>query len=210
MPRRARSYVAGLSYHFVQRGNNREASFYGVDGCRYYLELLSLALRRYRVARHAYVLMTNHVHFLMTSANNTGISKGMKVVGSRYAQHMNRTYRRSGTLWEGRHKSSAVESATYLLTCYRCIELNPVTAHMVGRPEEYRWSRYRANAWGDCVDCLTPHPEYLALAADVETQCCRYHELFATHLSDDDLHSIRKSAHYCQPLGSDRFRLQIE
>ena len=210
MPRRARSYVAGLPYHIVQRGNNREACFFEVADYRYYLDSLLLALNRYQVSLHAYVLMTNHVHFLMTPASETGISNVMKVAGSRYAQYMNQTYRRSGTLWEGRHKSSAVDSDTYLLKCYRYIELNPVAARIVVRPEEYRWSSYQANAWGDRVSYVTPHPEYRALASDDETRCYRYRELFESHLSDEDLHTIRKSAHYCQPLGSDRFRMQIE
>ena len=131
MPRRARSYVAGLPYHIVQRGNNREVCFFEVADYRCYLDWLSLALNRYRVSLHAYVLMTNHGHFLMTPGSETGISNVMKVVGSRYARYMNRTYGRSGTLWEGRHKASAVDSESYLLKCYRYIELNPVAAGMV-------------------------------------------------------------------------------
>ena len=104
-------------------------------------------LRRYEVQLHAYVLMTNHVHFLMTPLVEDGISRVMKVVGSRYAYYMNKTYRRPGTVWEGRHKASAVQVQDYLLKCYRYIELNPVAANMVARPEEYQWSSYGSNAW---------------------------------------------------------------
>jgi len=86
----------------------------------------------------------------------------MKQVGSRYAQHMNKKYKRTGTLWEGRHKSSLIQSEKYLLTCYRYIELNPVRAGMVQKPEEYKWKSYHANAWGD-AGWIEPHTEYVEL-----------------------------------------------
>lgn len=210
MPRRARNYVSGLPYHIVQRGNNRQACFFEIPDYQCYLGLLSEVLCRYRVALHAYVLMTNHVHFLMTAASETGISNVMKVAGSRYAYYINRTYGRTGTLWEGRHKSSAVDSETYLLKCYRYIELNPVAAGMVEKPEEYRWSSYHANACGDPVSYVTPHLGYQLLSADPDARCRRYRELFRCHLSEEDIHAIRKSTHYCYPLGSDRFRLQLQ
>lgn len=209
MPRRTRMYVAGLPYHVVQRGNNREACFYAVEDYQYYLELLRQLLPRYNVHLHAYVLMTNHVHFLMTPIEVDGISNVMKVVGSRFAQYMNKKYKRTGTLWEGRHKSSAVDSDTYLLKCYRYIELNPVAAAMVGRPEEYKWSSYGVNAWGDESLIITPHQQYLDLSAASKEREYRYRELFSVNLSEHDLHHIRSAQHYCQPLGSDYFCEQI-
>ena len=151
MPRRPRMYLPGLLYHIVQRGNNREACFFDPDDYQRYLEFLVESLHRYDVSLHAYVLMTNHIHLLMTPKNKEGISRVMKVVGSRYAQYMNKKYNRTGTLWEGRHKPSVIDSQTYLFTCYRYIELNPVAAGMVARPEEYQWSSYGVNAWGDDV-----------------------------------------------------------
>ena len=116
MPRRLRQYLPGMPYHVRQRGNNREACFYCDDDQRFYLELLQTMLERYSVALHAYVLMTNHVHLLMTPEYDDGISQVMKVVASRYAYHINKTYGRTGTLWEGRHKSSVVDTESYLLT----------------------------------------------------------------------------------------------
>lgn len=133
----------------------------------------------------------------------------MKVVGSRYAQYINKTYRRTGTLWEGRHRASLVQSERYLLTCMRYIELNPVRADMVRRPEKYRWSSYGANAWGD-RSWLTPHPEFERLGPTPSERGFAYRELFKVHLSEEDLHLVRKAAHYCQPVGDDRFRRQIE
>ena len=210
MPRRSRMYLSGLPYHIVQRGNNREACFFAPEDYEYYLQLLSEALNRYSVNLHAYVLMTNHVHFLATPSDETGISNVMKVVGSRYAQYINKTYQRTGTMWEGRHKSSVVDTDNYLLKCYRYIELNPVTALMVERPEEYVWSSYNINAYGENSDLIFPHDEYLKLGNSNTERCFYYRELFSLTLSEHDLHEVRKSAHYCQPLGSDRFREQIE
>lgn len=125
MPRRARMYLAGLPYHVVQRGNNREACFIETENYQFYLELWKELSVRYGVAVHAYCLMTNHVHFLATPDDEVAISRTMKVVGSRYAQYVNKKYRRTGTLWEGRHRASLVQSERYLLTCMRYIECNP-------------------------------------------------------------------------------------
>ena len=209
MPRRARHYVPGLPYHVVQRGNNREACFIEPENYQLYLELWQEAADRYGVAVHAYCLMTNHIHFLATPERVPSISETMKAVGSRYAQYINRKYRRTGTLWEGRHRASLVQSDRYFLTCSRYIELNPVRAGMVKQPGEYRWSSYGTNAWGD-ASWLTPHNEYLMLGRDDTERSFAYREIFRHELSEDDLHVIRKAAHYCQPVGDERFRAQIE
>ena len=209
MPRRTRMYLPGLPYHLTQCGNNREACFIEPDNYQYYLELWQEVARRYGVAVHAYCLMTNHIHFLVTPQSPTAISNTMKVVGSRYARYINLHYKRTGTVWEGRHYSSLIQSEKYLLICHRYIELNPVRAGMVVRPEEYRWSSYGANAWGD-ESLLMPHEEYLMLGFDIESRCRAYRKLFQHQLGEDDLHRVRKAAHYSQPVGDDRFRQQIE
>ncbi len=209
MPRRARMYIPGLPYHVVQRGNNREACFIEPENYQHYLELWEEVSKRYCLAVHAYCLMTNHIHFLATPSRVTSLSNVMKVAGSRYAQYINRKYRRTGTLWEGRHRASLIQSERYFLTCSRYIELNPVRAQMVRRPEEYRWSSYGVNAWGD-GGWLQPHDEYVRLGHNQEERCHAYRELFHSQLSEANLHLIRKAAHYCQPVGDDRFRKQIE
>lgn len=209
MPRRTRTYLPGLPYHLVQRGNNREACFIEPENYLYYLELWKELSKRYGVVVHTYVLMTNHIHFLVTPESPTAISNIMKVVGSRYAQYINLRYKRTGTLWEGRHRHSLIQSGKYLLTCHCYIELNPVRAGMVARPEEYCWSSYGVNAWGD-ISWLIPHTEYLRLGQTRDTRCHAYRELFTYPLGEADLHCIRKAAHYCQPVGDDRFRQQIE
>ena len=136
MPRRKRMYLPGYPYHIVQRGYNREACFVEPENYQYYLGLWKECTRRYGLAVHAYCLMTNHIHFLVTPDSEGSISRAMQVVGSRYAYYLNKSYRRTGTVWEGRHKSSLVQSERYLLTCMRYIELNPVVASMVEKPEQ--------------------------------------------------------------------------
>ncbi len=129
--------MPGYAYHIVQRGNNREACFFEPENYQYYLELWKECVNRYGVDVHAYCLMTSHVYILATPKREDSISNTTKVVGSRYAQYINKRYRRTGTLWEGRHRSSLVQSEKYLLTCYSYIELNPVRAGMVEIPETY-------------------------------------------------------------------------
>ena len=209
MPRRSRHYISGRPYHLVQRGNNREACFIELEDYRFYLALWREVSRRYDTAVNAYCPMTNHIHFLATPGQPDSLSNTMRVVGSRYAQHINRKYRRTGTLWEGRHKASLVKSERYLLNCYRYIELNPVRAGMVNGPEEYSWSSYRANA-GNEPAWLVPHDEYLRLGSDRTERSAAYRALFRYGIDEDDLHAIRKASHYNQPLGDRRFRQQLE
>ena len=209
MPRRARMYLPQYPYHIVQRGNNREACFIEPENYQFYLELWKEVASRYGVSVHAYCLMTNHIHVLATPEDKSSISNTMKVVGSRYAQYINKKYKRTGTLWEGRHRSSLVQTERYFLTCCRYIELNPVTANMVKRPEEYRWTSYHTNAWGD-ESWLKLHEEYKRLGKTKEQRCQNYRALFENHLDDSDFSLIRKAAHYCQPVGDDRFKAAIE
>jgi putative transposase len=122
----------------VQRGHNREASFFADEDRLYNLEQLQRLLPVHRCALHAYVLMTNHVHLLLTPETETSAALLMKHLSQRYGQYVNRTYRRSGTIWGGRFRSSLVQTETYLLTYYRYIELNAVRAGMVKHPSEYR------------------------------------------------------------------------
>ena len=112
-------------------------------------------------------------------------------------------------MWEGRHRSSLVQSEKYLLTCFRYIELNPVRADMVQRPEEYRWSSYGSNAWGD-AGWITPHEEYLRLGRATHQRCAVYRELIRYHIEGNDLDLFRRAAHYCQPVGDGRFRQQVD
>jgi putative transposase len=144
MPRRARIQLPGVPVHLIQRGNNRSACFYADEDYRFYLDHLTEQATKHRCAIHAWCLMTNHVHLLVTPRHADSLSRLMKALGQRYVQYINRTYRRSGTLWEGRFRSCLLQEEAYVLACYRYIELNPVRACLVAHPAEYRWSSYRA------------------------------------------------------------------
>ena len=156
MPRKPRMYLAGVPCHVIQRGNNRDACFFSDDDYLFYRDVLRDACQRCCVQTHAYVLMTNHVHLLLTPQSPQGISRVMQSVGRRYVQFINKTYRRCGTLWESRHKASLVDAERYLLACYRYIELNPVAANMIGHPAECRWSSVQHNAWGRIDELVRP------------------------------------------------------
>ena len=148
MARLPRIDMLGIPQHLIQRGNNRGVCFFADEDYVFYLECLNKAAKKYDCSMHAYVLMTNHVHLLVTPETKGGLSVMMQSVGRSYVRYINGHYRRSGTLWEGRYKSSLIESERYLLTCYRYIELNPVRAGMVSFPGDYRWSSYHCHARG--------------------------------------------------------------
>jgi putative transposase len=205
MPRRPRIKLAGVPQHIVQRGINREPCFFADEDYHCYLHWLEKAAGNWHCAIHAYVLMTNHVHLLLTAGNEEGIARMMQAMGRRYVQYINRSYCRTGTLWEGRYKSSLVQAETYLLTCMRYIELNPVRAGMVNDPSQYRWSSYRYNGLGQADPRITRHPLYTALGADELSRQAAYRALFRSQMDEEAIADIRLALTQGQPLGSDRF-----
>ena len=134
----------------------------------------------------------------------------MQSVGRRYVRYINNTLQRTGTLWEGRYKSSLVQDEHYLLTCYRYIELNPVRARMVASPGDYKWSSYHFNAYGKHDEIILPHEQYRSLAKDKEQRCYQYRELFRNQIDDNLLHEIRDSINHEWLLGDDRFKDDVE
>ena len=209
MPRRPRIKLAGLPQHIVQRGINREPCFFAEEDYHVYLHWLEKAAADWHGAIHAYVLMTNHVHLLVTPETGTGIAKLMQAVGRRYVQYINRSYRRTGSRWEGRSKSSVIEAETYLLACMRYIELNPVRADMVKDPGHYRWSSYRHNGLVQADPRITPHPLFLALDRDAAKRQAAYRALFRSKLDEEAMADIRLALAQGQPLGESRFAEQI-
>jgi putative transposase len=210
MPRKPRFTIPGIPQHVIQRGNNREPCFYAVEDYRYYLDTLKEALQRNGSELHAYVLMTNHVHMLVTPLTEHGVSHVMQDLGRKYVRYINHTYKRSGTLWEGRFKSSLVDSDAYLLTCMRYIELNPVRAGMVAHPGEYAWSSYSTNAQGKDDDLISMHPIYALLGNDNETRQNFYRELFLQHLDSEQIHAIRDALNQQLVYGREDFKEKIE
>ena len=210
MPRRPRVHIANIPLHIVQRGHNRDACFFAEDDYLAYREWLGEALKASGCTLHAYVLMTNHVHLLITPPDSEAVSRLMISLGRRYVHYVNRTYRRTGTLWDSRYKSSLIQEENYLLLCQRYIELNPVRAAMVDDPSHYRWSSYRANGLGQRDDLLTPHQVYLDLDKNPATRLATYQALFLPELEEDSIDDIRLALNQGQPLGNSRFISSIE
>lgn len=210
MPRRARLRIAGHPIHVIQRGNNRSSCFRDETDYTLYLGLLNELGAMFECAIHAYVLMTNHMHLLLTPQRAEGPSHLMKHLGQRYVQHYNRTHIRTGSLWEGRFRSSIVDSEEYLFRCQRYIELNPVRAGIVADPWEYPWSSYGANAGRAPSLFLVPHHQYEALGASGEERSTRYRELFRDELTTADLEEIRAAANGGFALGSRAFVAEVE
>ena len=210
MARLPRLYIPGCAQHVIQRGNNREACFYDEGDYKAYLSFLKDAAIKYQVAIHAFVLMTNHVHLLMTPGSEQGVSRMMQAQGRKYVQYFNFTHGRTGTLWEGRFKSTVVDADSYLMTVYRYIELNPVRASMVTHASEYPWSSYQSNALGKTIELLTPHHLYLQLGKNDAERQSAYRALFRGRMPDRDLQAIREATNKAWALGDDRFKAQIE
>ncbi|MEZ5581564.1 MAG: transposase [Candidatus Competibacteraceae bacterium] len=209
MPRRERLRLASIPLHIIQRGNNRGACFFAEDDYQFYLDHLGEACKKYTVDLHAYVLMTNHVHLLMTPKEGEGPSQVMKHLGQRYVQYVNRTYRRSGTLWEGRFRSCLVGEEDYLLGCHRYIELNPVRAGIVEHLGEYRWSSYGHNAQGGKNAFIQPHPLYTGLGRNKRLRQEAYRELFRYQLDPGLVDQIRTATNGGFVLGTERFQKEI-
>jgi putative transposase len=202
MPRQSRLVLPGVAMHVIQRGNNRGACFHvRSDYLLYLLHLHELA-KKFDCAVHAYCLMPNHVHLLLTPSSEGGCIALMRDLGQRYVQYFNRRHGRTGTLWEGRYRSSLVESARYVLACYRYIELNPVRAALVQRPDAYEWSSHRGNTGRHSDSLLSPHAEFAALGAAKGA----YLALFEEALEPALLCEIRQATNAGYPLGSETFK----
>ena len=210
MARRSRLLLAGLPQHIIQRGNNRQATFFAEEDYRSYLEWLREAATKHECHIYAYVLMTNHVHLLASAEQPYALSRMMQHLGRHFVRHVNYAYRRSGTLWEGRFKASLVDTETYFLRCCRYIECNPVRAGMVAHPTDYRWSSYPFHAYGAPDRLLSTHEEYEGLGSSAEERQHAYRKLFRNELEASELSEIRNTANRGWPLGSERFKDEIE
>ena len=210
MPRKPRFFLPNVPVHMIIRGNNRQAVFAEDEDYFAYRSWLREASELLDCNIHAYVLMTNHVHILLSADDTRNISKLSQAVGRKYVPYFNHKYGKSGTLWEGRFKASSIDSELYLLACYRYIELNPVRAGMVLDCGDYAWSSYHANAKGDTDLTITPHSVYLRLGRTKAQRQANYKELFNEPLSDNLISSIQQTSQTGTPLGSDKFLKEIE
>lgn len=209
MPRKPRFNLPGIPQHIIQRGNNREPCFFANADYQHYLGDLTEAASKFKCRIHAYVLMTNHVHILATPMVEYGLSRMMQALGRRYVRYFNCSYQRTGTLWEGRYRASLIDSDSYLLTCMRYIELNPVRACMVVHPDEYEWSSYQANARGAKDTLVHNHPIYNNLGASRDERQAAYSELFRGYIDENTVDEIRAAVNQELVLGRSHFKDRI-
>lgn len=210
MPRQPRYFIPHIPQHVIQRGVDRQAVFFGVQDYKLYRETLRTAADRHDCAIHAYVLMTNHTHLVITPGTERSLPLVMQAIGRGYVQKLNRHYNRTGPLWQGRYKASLIQDDLYLLSCYRYVELNPVRAGMVRHPGDYPYSSYHHNAVGESDALLTEHPVYQSLAASPEQRRAAYQALFADSIAPELLKLVRNTTNACRILGNERFKDQIE
>jgi putative transposase len=207
--RRARLAFPEVPLHIIQRGNNRQPCFSGMAEYVVYLHMLGHYAKVCGCAVHAYVLMSNHVHLLLSPKSSGSASTLMKQLGQRYVQYFNRRHHRSGTLWEGRFRSCLVQDEKYFMVCQRYIELNPVRACMVAAPGDYRWSSFQANAFGRADHVVAPHPIYCSLAADAQERQKRYRAMFAEALPTEMVNHLRHASNGNYAFGDPGFEQQM-
>jgi putative transposase len=210
MPRLPRLELPGVPLHVTQRGVNRCAIFLDDEDRHHYRHLLRKTCRQYGVAIHAFVLMDNHVHLLVSCAEVGGISRALGVSGQSYAQGFNTRHGRSGTLWQGRFKSCLVDSDRYLLAVIRYIELNPLRAAMVSTPEEYRWSSVHTHLCKTLDPLVTPHPVYLAFGRDPVQRAAAYRRWLMAAIDEEEITAIRNHLTQERAFGDQRFQRMVE
>ncbi|MEQ1867426.1 MAG: transposase, partial [Micropepsaceae bacterium] len=185
MARLGRIFLPEQPLHVIQRGNDRRPIFFAPDDYARYREWLHLASVVNGCAIHAYVLMPNHVHLLVTPRDEDSLPKTMQSLGRRYVRHVNWSYGRSGTMWEGRYRAAMLDTEMFFLPCSRYIEMNPVRANIVKHARDYQWSSFRANACGEHDMLITPHAKYRGLGETDQTRQQIYHELCDVKLDEE-------------------------
>lgn len=201
--------LSGIPVHVIQRGNNRQRCFYQAQDRDFYLFHLARLAGKAGCVLHAFCLMTNHVHLLLTANSVEGCGNLMKDLGQLHTQYVNRNYGRTGSLWEGRFRSCLVQAEDYLLACYRYIEMNPVRGSLVSYPAQHPWSSYGANAEGLESALVTPHDEYLRLGSSCLERAERYRELIAETLDAQRVDEIRTATNGNFALGGKAFSQQV-
>lgn len=209
MARLGRYFLPDQPLHIIQRGNNRAPVFLHAEDYARYREWLAEAAALQGCAVHAYVLMTNHVHLLVTPERADSVPRLMQSLGRRYVRYVNARHRRTGTLWEGRYRAAPIDSEAYFLACCRYIELNPVRARMVAHPRGYRWSSYAAHAHGASDPLARDHRLYRALGASAAERQQAYRALFRAALGDEFLDALRAATNGGWALGDARFKRRV-
>jgi putative transposase len=210
MARQPRLTVPHYPHHIIARGNNRQAIFLSDADYKAYLGLLLEASRQHKVAVHSYVLMTNHVHLLATPQDGAGLSLMVQQVGRSYVRLFNKQYARTGTLFEGRYKSTLIQTERYLLACMAYIDLNPVRAGMVAQPQDYVWSSYSHYAGLRSDPLVTPHPQFWTLGNTPFAREAAYGALVRAGISGADERALTLTTRRSGALGEEDFLMELE
>ena len=210
MARSPRITIPAYPHHIIQRGNNRVATFFADEDYSFFLKCLGQAKVKCRCRIYAYVLMTNHFHLLVEPTEVGDLGRFMQSVGRRYVRYVNETYRRSGTLWEGRFKSAAVSRDEYLIACSRYIELNPVRAGLVAHPKDYRWSSYQRRALGRSDRLLDDDPWYAGLGTTEKERQEKYQQWIDSQIDEGEWAEIRQATQRGRLIGREPFQKQVE
>lgn len=210
MARKPRLLIADIPYHVLQRGNNKNVIFFSEQDYTFFLDVLQEAKSKHPCYIYSYCFMKNHFHLLIEPKEKDNISLLMKLLGAKYVHYINRTYKRTGTLWEGRYRCSMIDRELYFLTCLRYIEMNPVRAGIVSLPELYRWSSYRVRAFGENNQIIDLDPWYKGLGKDAQERQFIYRKFFRNSLPDSNLDLIREKTNRNRIIGDTYFTEQIE
>jgi putative transposase len=210
MARLPRLVVPHHPHHVIQRGNDRQLIFREPADYEAFRSWLAVAAERFKVAIHAYALMPNHLHLLATPSDSTGLARMMQWVGRYYVPYFNAKFNRTGTLWQGRFRTSVVESERYFMVCSRYIELNPVRAGMVGDPADYLWSSYGHHVGIRSDPLIADHPLYWQLGNTPFAREAAYRQLVAQGLSQPELEAVRGAVQKGSALGAASFMRLLE
>lgn len=209
MPRRPRVFLPNQPIHLVQRGHNSSQVFHGAKDAKIYLSWLKDTSLKHDVAVHAYVLMPDHVHLLMSPKTEQSIPRAMRDLNWNYSRYVNAEYKRSGSLWDGRYKACIIDAEDYLFACCQYVESNPTRIGLTEDPATYRWSSYKANALAATNSILTPHPLYLNLGVTQTERAKTYRDMFEKGLPEWRIAAIAAATNGGWALGRDSFEAQI-
>lgn len=210
MARLPRFVLPGYPQHVIQRGNNRQPILYDEEDYWFLWGRLRDAARKFGCDVHAYVLMPDHFHLLLTPWQDDGIGKLMQYTGRYFVQHVNQRHQRSGTLWEGRYRATLIDPEGYLLDTCRYVESNAVRAGFVDTAADYDWSSFPCNALGVEDELVSPHAVYLRLGSSARARRETYRRGFAVPCSETFLQRVREATNKAWVLGDDRFCEHVE
>jgi len=210
MARLPRLVIPHQPHHVIQRGNDRQLIFRDASDYIVFLNWLRDGARQFKVAIHAYVLLSNHVHLLVTPSDETGLGRMMQWIGRYYVPYFNRKYERVGTLWQGRYKATVIESEKYFMTCSRYIELNPVRASIVAEPADYPWSSYAHHVGMKLDPLITDHSLYWALGNTPFDREAAYKALVEQTLTTEEIDRINHATVKGWVLGTEKFQMALE